>query len=120
MNGAVSATCAATPTRPASRAGRRLPTPGCVSSSVRYSRVWLRSTTRETLFLPPHAAGSTAFDHAAPARLDPACLPQHDGERPGDDEQADDDVADVAEVEVVEVCPEAAGKRELRGGHLEQ
>src|SRR5947208_16699153 len=83
--------------------------------------MWLRSTTtRETLFLPPHAAGSTAFDHAAPARLDPACLPQHDGERPRDDEKADDDVADVAEIEVVEVRPEAARKRELRGGHLEQ
>src|SRR5438094_532768 len=86
-----------------------------VSAQARAAPAWARQ-------LPPssRAISATSSTVAAPAAIDTARLPQHDGERPRDDEKADDDVADVAEIEVVEVRPEAARKRELRGGHLEQ
>src|SRR5262245_27515093 len=60
-----------------------------------------------------------AGDHAAPASLDSPGLPENDRERPCRDEHRHDDVADPAEVEVVEERPEAAAQRELRGRHLE-
>src|SRR5215467_961446 len=41
-------------------------------------------------------------DVGAPPLFEPARLPEEDGEGPGGDEQPDDDVADVAEVEIVE------------------
>src|SRR5207253_10671229 len=46
------------------------------------------------------AGSSAALDHCAPAVFDAASLPEDDGEGPGCDEEGDDDVADVAEVEV--------------------
>src|SRR3954452_3966297 len=80
------------------------------SSSIRAS-ISSDGFTRYTL---------AAFEHPAPAGLDPARLPQDCGEGPGRDEQADDRVPDAAEVEAGEERPEPAGQRELLGGHLQQ
>src|SRR5690349_3904514 len=67
-----------------------------------------------------HARTLTPFDHPAPACLDSPGLPDDDGEGPGGDEERRDDVADAAEVEVVEEGPEASLERELRRRHLQE
>src|SRR5579859_2941262 len=50
----------------------------------------------------------------APALLDPTCLPDAGRDAPRQHEQADDPVAERAEVEAVQPGPEAGRERELR------
>src|SRR4029077_15089237 len=68
----------------------------------------------------PRPLASGTLDHAAPAGVDAARLPDDEREGPGGDEDADADEADAAEVEVLEEGPEPAAERELGRGDLQQ